>query len=99
MTSVVKDVELFREMAFSTVGETFEVDGQELKILQNEQTGSGRWDSHHSLVWKEGETLYSCDYRLGLTEYQENSWEDFSPRDIYEVVEREVTITEYVKKA
>jgi hypothetical protein len=72
--------------------------------VAEQDNGSGRWSSHHTLVVKHDEGSYwGLDYEMGLTEYQEHEfpWErvgDDEQLPMVRLFPREVTTTEYLTR-
>jgi hypothetical protein len=89
-----------REMPLGAPTE-FETEAGEvitLTILQDEYQDSTRWYEIHTIVWHEHQgNTYAYDYEVPATEYQE-TYQEFTPRDIYEVIGKSVTVIKYVKK-
>lgn len=68
----------------------------EFKVIDQESNGSGRWDEYMTTYLKgPSGQHYAIDWRSGLTEYQENSYDDPRPRKVKPVT-KQVTITEWV---
>lgn len=71
--------------------------GEEYKIIHQEQTGSRRWVSEHELVFSYKGKLYITYYEQGLTECQDTSPYEYAEDEIdcEEVEAYEQTITRY----
>lgn len=69
-----------------------------LTVLQNKQHASGRWSSHHYLVFLDAtdNTMWGVSYSQGLTEYQDEQPFDHADEQVCHQVEPyQVTITKY----
>lgn len=88
------DAQVARELAYLSEG----VSDGGWTVVENEQFGSGRWESHHTLVIRNaaGEHFRST-YSRGLTEYQDTGpWEgEKSAR--FDPVERRVKVVQVVE--
>lgn len=83
-------------------GELFDED--ELEKLATENcweidkisNGNGRWEEYMTTIFKVSNRFFAIDWEQGLTECQEN----FYNEQPYEVIKKEkvVTVTEWVKK-
>ena len=83
-------------------GELFDED--ELEKLATENcweidrisNGKGRWEEYMTTIFKVSNRFFAIDWEQGLTECQEN----FYNEQPYEVIKKEkvVTVTEWVKK-
>lgn len=92
-------VELARELAYCSVGHA--IDGW--TVVENEQFGTSRWESLHSLVIRnEAGEHYVDTYRRGLTEYQDTRPWECEKVACFEPVERRAKVVrsfEWVKPA
>ncbi len=72
-----------------------------LTLLSDEQTGTGRWSSYHTLVFMDSadNTLWRVQYSQGLTESQDEQPFEYDPDEVScdQVEPYEVTITKYRK--
>lgn len=72
---------------------------EEGEVVLDKITGTGRWDTHHRLIFKpEGEeTLYETTYSKGSTEQQDSQrpWEYEDEVECDEVEAYERTIVDY----
>ena len=68
-----------------------------LEVEFNEQTGSGRWMSHHRLIVKDKDgRFWAVPYQQGLTESQDSKpFEDQAEVEFREVEKVPVTSYEY----
>jgi hypothetical protein len=68
----------------------------DFEIIDEESNGSGRW-SEYMTTYLKGPSgqHYAIDWNSGLTEYQENSYDDPRVRKVKPVT-KQVTITEWV---
>jgi hypothetical protein len=45
-------------------------------LIEDKVVGTGRWSTHHAIVFAHDGRFYSAKYSVGATEYQEESpWE------------------------
>jgi hypothetical protein len=60
---------------------------------------TGRWDVLHLAVYKHNDKFYEVAYRVGATEYQEQTELFDEPGDVefFEVEPKQVTVTKYVR--
>jgi hypothetical protein len=68
-----------------------------LTVEDDRQTGSSRWESHHTVVVRDRDgKLWAADYRKGLTENQESRpFENEAEVTFREVIKVPVTVFEY----
>lgn len=67
------------------------------KTIDRIELDSGRWTKHVQVITQgPSGKLYRWDYEEGLTEYQDDLYEDFSIEEVVPV-EKIVKIIEYVK--
>ena len=71
---------------------------EDVEMVEDKYTGSGRWSEHWTSVFKRGDEFVALDYEVAATEYQEGG--DFS-HEFYSVTPRtevvEVTYYDKVK--
>ena len=69
-----------------------------VEVISDKIFDTGRWTSHHTIIFKLNDKFYRTHYSRGLTEQQaESPWEYDDP-EINEVVPTEKTITVYEDK-
>ncbi len=74
-------------------------DGTDFKVVVDEQTDSGRWESYHDLVFKyhANGNYYRTHYSQGLTESQDSRPFEYEPDEIEcQKVFKEVKMVEVV---
>lgn len=77
------------------------VEGVELaSVVINEITDIDRWSTHHRVVFKLGGKYYESHYSRGATEMQDESPYEYDGEwiKVTEVIPKEVTVIQYVKK-
>lgn len=72
-----------------------------VKILDEIDQGSGRWESHHRVIFiaPDDGLTYAADYSVGLTETQDTKpWEDEYTVELtrVEAKPRVITVTDWV---
>jgi hypothetical protein len=68
----------------------------EFEYVNEYSNGSGRWFEYMTTILRDPNgQYYAIDWNQGLTEYQENEYEDPRPRKVKRI-EKKVTISEYV---
>lgn len=74
---------------------TVEDEIDNVEKVSDEYTGSGRWETYHTAVFKRGDEYVALDYSEPATEMQEG--QDQSIAEFYSVEPYEVTVTKYRK--
>jgi len=63
--------------------------------IEEQQAGTGRWSSYHSLVFRYEGELWRTHYSVGLTESQDQEPFEYDEPVAYRVEPYEVTVTKY----
>ena len=69
---------------------------EDFQVIDEESHGSGRWMEYMTTYLKgPSGQHYAIDWNSGLTEYQENSYDEPRPRKVKRI-ERQVTIHDWI---
>lgn len=77
MTTTVPKAVL-KELIYLTPGDTLEG----VRLVLDEQFGTGRWVSHHRIVVAVGDEFFAAQYTQGLTEMQDGEPFEYDPDDV-----------------
>lgn len=81
--------------------EDYEAESSKLaKIIYDKITDTDRWSTHHEIVFEIDGKYYKSHYSRGATEMQDERPYEYDGEwiEVTEVVPKEVTVIQYVKK-
>lgn len=88
---------IIHEYARSALQDIINDDHETIRLIENKVVDTGRWETHYTAVFKDGDNFYRTNYSRGSTEMQDVSpYENEGPLIPCELVAPvEVTTIEY----